>query len=101
MNQIPQKAANVFGTSLILYSHLQFQEVFQSYEKNGSGYMDAANLRQALSCAGYHLNFRILNILVHRYGNKKGEIAFSDFIMCAIRLKAMIGKNCVHVVTAP
>jgi calpain len=61
--------------------------------------MDAANLRQALSFAGYHLNYRILNILVHRYGNKRGVITFNDFIMCAIRLKAMIGKNCVGVVT--
>jgi len=49
------------------------------YEKNGLVCMDTANLRQALSSAGYHIN-----ILVHHYGNKMGEIAFSDFIMCAI-----------------
>lgn len=80
-------------------NHLPLQEVFHSYEKNDPGYMDAANLRQALSSAGYHLNFRILNILVHRYGNKRGKIAFNDFILCAIRLKSMIGKDFVGVVT--
>ncbi|XP_069668699.1 calpain-B-like isoform X3 [Periplaneta americana] len=64
--------------------------VFRIYEKNRSGFMNAGDLKQALSSAGYHLNYRILNVLVHRYGNLKGEIAFSDFIMCAIRLKAMI-----------
>lgn len=31
---------------------------------------------------------------MHRYGNKKGEIDFDDFIMCAVKLKIMIGKYC-------
>jgi hypothetical protein len=48
-------------------------------------------LRQALTSAGYTLNNHTLNILMHRYGNKDAEIEFDDFIMCAVKLKIMIG----------
>lgn len=28
---------------------------------------------------------------MHRYGNRKGQIHFDDFMMCAVKLKTMIG----------
>lgn len=55
--------------------------------------MRAFELRNALNSAGYRLNNHILNILVHRYGTKEGLIHFDDFVMCAVRMKTMIGKN--------
>lgn len=64
--------------------------VFKMYDKDVSGYLSAFELRQALNSAGYRLNNRILNILVHRYGTKDGMISFDDFMMCAVKLKAMI-----------
>jgi len=39
--------------------------------------------------------------MCHRYATKDGNIMFDDFIMCAVRLKTMIGKlNCtiLHIV---
>jgi len=54
--------------------------------------LNASELRQALNSAGYQLNCRILNVLVHRYGTKDGQITFDDFIASAVRLKCMIGK---------
>jgi len=30
--------------------------------------------------------------MCHRYATKDGNIMFDDFIMCAVRLKTMIGK---------
>lgn len=54
--------------------------------------MSAFELRQALNSAGYRLNNHILNILFHRYGAADGTITFDDFMMCAIRMKTMIGK---------
>ncbi|PSN50085.1 Calpain-A [Blattella germanica] len=64
--------------------------VFKLYDKDGSGCLSAFELRQALNSAGYRLNNHILNILAHRYGSKNGLITFDDYMMCAVRLKAMI-----------
>jgi calpain len=66
--------------------------VFSLYDKDGSGCLSAFELRQALNSAGYRLNNHILNILAHRYSTKNGMITFDDFMMCAVRLKAMIGE---------
>lgn len=62
------------------------------YDKDNSGALSGFELRQALNSAGYHLNYHILNILMHRYGNKKSEIEFADFIMCAVKLKSMLSE---------
>ncbi|XP_051175430.1 calpain-A isoform X2 [Leptopilina boulardi] len=67
-----------------------WRAVFRLYDRDGSGYLSAFELRQALNSAGYRLNNHILNILVHRYGTKEGMISFDDYIMCAVRIKTMI-----------
>lgn len=63
------------------------------HDKEGNGVFSAFELRQALNTAGYRLNNHILNILMHRYGTKEGMITFDDFMMCAVKLKSMIGKT--------
>ncbi|XP_057319385.1 calpain-A isoform X4 [Microplitis mediator] len=67
-----------------------WRAVFRLYDRDGTGYLSAFELRQALNSAGYKLNNHILNILVHRYGTKDGKVTFDDYIMCAVRLKTMI-----------
>ncbi|KAK0170184.1 hypothetical protein PV328_010777 [Microctonus aethiopoides] len=67
-----------------------WRAVFRLYDRDGTGVLNAFELRTALNSAGYKLNNHILNILVHRYGTKDGTITFDDFIMCAVRLKTMI-----------
>lgn len=62
------------------------------YSKETQGYLTAFELREALNSAGYKLNNHILNILAHRYASKDSRISFDDFIMCAVKLKTMIGK---------
>lgn len=75
----------------ILWTDIRnWKAVFKLYDTDGSGKLSAFELRQALHSAGYKLNNRILNILVHRYGTKDGYIAFDDFILCAVKLKTMI-----------
>lgn len=68
-----------------------FQVVFKLYDKKNKGYIKGFELRPALNSIGYHLKTRIINTMCHRYANKKGNIMFDDFIMCAIRLKTTIG----------
>ncbi|KAJ8959428.1 hypothetical protein NQ318_022119 [Aromia moschata] len=60
------------------------------YDIDRSGTFSGFELREALNSAGYRLNTHVLNILMHRFGNKRGEIHFDDFMMCAIKLKTMI-----------
>ncbi|XP_063920490.1 calpain-A-like isoform X2 [Zophobas morio] len=67
-----------------------WKNVFLKFDRNNSGTLTGFELREALSSAGYTINNNILNILMHRYGNKDGEIEFDDFIMCAVKLKIMI-----------
>ncbi|XP_057655491.1 calpain-A-like isoform X2 [Diorhabda carinulata] len=68
----------------------QWKNVWMLYDKDQSGTFSGFELRQALNSAGFRLNNKILNILMHRYGNKNGEMDFEDFMMCAIKLKTMI-----------
>ncbi|XP_059488829.1 calpain-A-like [Neocloeon triangulifer] len=67
-----------------------WRRVFKDYDKNNSGMLSNFELREALASAGYQLNYRILNVLMHRYGTKEGQITFDDFIACAVRLRCMI-----------
>lgn len=71
----------------------KWKEVFKLYDVDGSGKLSPFELREALNSAGYHLNNRVLNALAHRYGSRDGSIAFDDFIMCAIKMKTMIGER--------
>ncbi|XP_035793198.1 calpain-A-like isoform X1 [Anopheles albimanus] len=68
----------------------KWKAVFKLYDTQGTGRLSAFQLREALNSAGYHLNNRILNALVHRYGSRSGTIPFDDFIMCAVKIKTMI-----------
>jgi calpain len=67
-----------------------WKALFKLYDKDGSGSLSAFELRQAFNSAGYRLNNRILNILARRYSTKNGMMTFDDYVMCAVRLKAMI-----------
>lgn len=66
--------------------------MFKLYDRQNSGQLSAFELREALNSAGYRMNNHILNVLVHRYGTKEGSITFDDFMMCAVKLKSMIGN---------
>lgn len=69
-----------------------WKKAFSLYDADHSGALSGFELRNALNSAGYRMTNHVLNILMHRYGNSKKEITFPDFIMCAVKLKAMIDK---------
>lgn len=68
----------------------KWKAAFKQYDRNGVGRLNVSELRDALNSAGYQLNNRVLNALVHRYGSRDGTMAFDDFIMCAVRIRTMI-----------
>ncbi|XP_021945199.1 calpain-A isoform X2 [Folsomia candida] len=67
-----------------------WKSVFKIYDHDNSGHLSSFELRQALTSAGYHVNNKVLESLVLRYGDPQGQVMFDDFIMCAVKLKCMI-----------
>jgi calpain len=67
-----------------------FQTVFRQFDKDETNTLDAHELRAALLSAGYYPNNRVLNSMIYRYGSNDNTLAFDDFIMCAVKMKATI-----------
>ncbi|XP_049291846.1 calpain-A-like isoform X1 [Anopheles funestus] len=67
----------------------RWKGVFKQYDNDQSGRISPFELRAALQSAGYTLNNHIINMLMHRYGSKEGEIWFDDFITCAVKIRTM------------
>lgn len=65
---------------------------FKNFDSDNSGCLNSYELRSALRNAGFKLSNSSLHTLVARYSNKEGQIAFADFIMCAIRLKSILAS---------
>lgn len=68
----------------------EWRDVFYAFDEDKSGALSAMELRQALNYAGFRVNNRVLQSLVLRYGNRNSDLAFDDFMSCAIKLKAMV-----------
>ncbi|XP_076262773.1 calpain-A-like isoform X1 [Rhynchophorus ferrugineus] len=66
-----------------------WKNAWMLFDKDKSGTFCGFEFGEAIEAAGYHVNNKLLNALMHRYG-KDGEITFDDFLMCAIKLKTMI-----------
>ncbi|CAH1119743.1 unnamed protein product [Phaedon cochleariae] len=71
-------------------SIIKWKNVWMVYDTDKSGTFSGFELREALNSAGYRLNNRVLSVLMHRYGNKLGQINFDDFMLCSIKLKTML-----------
>ncbi|XP_053671384.1 calpain-B-like [Anopheles nili] len=67
----------------------RWKGVFKQFDSDQSGRISPFELRAALQSAGYTLNNHIVNMLMHRYGSKEGEIWFDDFITCAVKIRTM------------
>jgi len=75
----------------VLWIDIQtWKNAYKLHDRDQSGSLSTFELRAALHSAGYRMNYRTLNALVLRYGNREGTLAFDDFINCAIKLKSMI-----------
>lgn len=76
----------------LLHNIFKWNTVFRTYDLDTSGHLSAFELREALNAAGFKLNNRVLTALTHRYSSRDGTISVVDFIMCAAKIKTMIGK---------
>ncbi|XP_050094655.1 calpain-B-like [Anopheles aquasalis] len=73
----------------LLMEIARWKAIFKQYDQNQSGRINPFELRAALQSAGYSLNNHIVNMLMHRYGSKEGEIWFDDFVTCAVKIRTM------------
>lgn len=71
-----------------------WKNVFTGFDRDSSGYLNMFELRAALTSAGFQVNQHTLRPLVLRYGDDDGNIAFDDFIGCAVKLRQMIEVFC-------
>lgn len=69
----------------------KWKAIFKTHDVDNSGKLSTFELRDALEASGYKLSNRVLNALCHRYGTRDGNVAFDDFIMCAVKIKTMMG----------
>uniref|UniRef100_A0A182IJU8 Calpain n=1 Tax=Anopheles atroparvus TaxID=41427 RepID=A0A182IJU8_ANOAO len=66
-----------------------WKAIFKQYDEDDNGHLDPFELRDALESAGFKLNNRIINKLMHRFASKEGQIWFDDFITCAVKIRSM------------
>lgn len=77
----------------LLTSIAKWKAIFKQHDKDDSGKLNAFELSEALEATGYKLSKRVLNALTHRYSSRDGQIAFDDFIMCAVKINTMMGTT--------
>lgn len=64
--------------------------MFKKFDQDNSGKLSGFELRNLLESSGYKVNRSILSVIMLRYG-VNGCLTFENFVICAIKLRAMIG----------
>ncbi|XP_078271777.1 programmed cell death protein 6 isoform X1 [Rhinoraja longicauda] len=67
-----------------------WQNIFRTYDRDKSNYIDKNELKHALSNFGYRLSEQFYNVLLTKFDRQgRGQIAFDDFIQCCIVLQRL------------
>ncbi|XP_041735777.1 programmed cell death protein 6 isoform X2 [Coregonus clupeaformis] len=67
-----------------------WQNIFRTYDRDNSGFIDKNELKQALTGFGYRLSDQFYNTLIEKFDRqRKGQVAFDDFIQCCIVLQRL------------
>ncbi|KAM7370062.1 hypothetical protein PAMP_011347 [Pampus punctatissimus] len=65
-----------------------WQNIFRTYDRDNSGFIDKNELKQALTGFGYRLSDQFYCTLIEKFDRqRKGQVAFDDFIQCCIVLQ--------------
>jgi len=67
---------------------MKYKNNFSQYDKDGSGDMNAIELRGALAKLGFKLSTPALSSIALRYANKKGNINIDDYIQICCRVRS-------------
>ncbi|KAL4616850.1 Programmed cell death protein 6 [Arapaima gigas] len=67
-----------------------WQNIFRTYDRDNSGFIDRNELKQALTGFGYRLSDQFYSTLIDKFDRqRKGQVAFDDFIQCCIVLQRL------------
>ncbi|XP_050525761.1 programmed cell death protein 6-like [Daktulosphaira vitifoliae] len=67
-----------------------WQACFRSFDRDGSGNINALELKDALTSFGYRLSEQIVNVMLKKFDRfGRGTILFDDFIQCCVVLHTL------------
>ncbi|XP_063247232.1 calpain-13-like isoform X2 [Prinia subflava] len=67
----------------------KYMDIFIKEDRNRSGFLDIAELKNAIQAAGLATTAQLLRLMTLRYGDAAGRVGFSDFVCCMLRLDTM------------
>uniref|UniRef100_A0A8C5PEH6 Uncharacterized protein n=1 Tax=Leptobrachium leishanense TaxID=445787 RepID=A0A8C5PEH6_9ANUR len=74
----------------VLWQKLKvYMGIFKEMDTNLSGSIDAYEMRNVLQQAGFNLNNKIQEVIIHKYVLNGAAVHFDDFITCLIRLETL------------
>ncbi|KAL8227188.1 hypothetical protein R6Q57_017020 [Mikania cordata] len=73
----------------------QWRAIFERFDRDRSGKIDAAELRDALYSLGYAIPPSVLQLLISRYDDQSGrrvDLSFDSFVECGMIVKGLTEK---------
>ncbi|XP_074864431.1 calpain small subunit 2 [Carettochelys insculpta] len=73
-----------------LWSNIKkWQCVYKEHSSDQSGTVERAQLPDAFKAAGFQLHEQLYQMIIRRYSNENGNMDFTNFISCMVRLDGM------------
>ena len=79
----------------LFYSLQSWRGIFERFDRDRSGFIDANELRDALLSLGFSVSPVVLELLVSKFdksGGKKRAIEYDNFIECCLTVKGLTEK---------
>uniref|UniRef100_A0A0D3HI09 EF-hand domain-containing protein n=1 Tax=Oryza barthii TaxID=65489 RepID=A0A0D3HI09_9ORYZ len=79
----------------VFYSLQNWRSIFERFDRDQSGKIDATELRDALLSLGYSVSPTVLDLLVSKFdktGGKNKAIEYDNFIECCLTVKGLTEK---------
>ncbi|KAI3823303.1 hypothetical protein L1987_04738 [Smallanthus sonchifolius] len=73
----------------------QWRAIFERFDRDRSGKIDAAELRDALYSLGYAVPPSVLQLLISKYDDQSGrrvDLSFDSFVECGMIVKGLTEK---------
>ncbi|TVU03755.1 hypothetical protein EJB05_50692, partial [Eragrostis curvula] len=79
----------------VFYSLQNWRSIFERFDRDRSGKIDASELRDALLSLGYAVSPTVLDLLVSKFdktGGKSRAVEYDNFIECCLTVKGLTEK---------
>ncbi|KAJ4771865.1 Calcium-binding EF-hand family protein [Rhynchospora pubera] len=79
----------------VFYSLQNWRSIFERFDRDRSGKIDASELREALLSLGYSVSPVVLDLLVSKFdksGGKNKAVEYDNFIECCLTVKGLTEK---------